>query len=871
MHVYQGHLAASYCTIPIFCQTSVVPEVPKRFRNLFIIHLIYNNSFCYSCIWEESHSTPVPRCIYPEQHGYIVTGEVTETWNAELEVELERINTPKIYAGEIFNRLLLTVQYQTDHRVRIKIQPKDVPRYEVPQEALDISDDFRTTEDRLYDVSIIKGPPRFAVVVKRRSDSTVVFSTDVPGLTFTDQFLQITTRLPSSNLYGFGEHNHRRFQHDMNWKTWSIFAGGGLPIEPINVYGVQPTYMNLENDGKATMVLLKNSNAMDVVLQPDPYPAVTYRVIGGILDFYIFMGPTPEEAVQQYIQAIGKPMMPPYWAQGYHLCRWGYLNITDVHNVMSRNRESGIPYEGQWVDIEYMYKLYDYTYDKKGWVDLPKLIEDLHNHHQKFIVIIVKKAKINSPGYDMYDDGVRQDIFIKNSSNKVLIGKSWPGISAFPDFTNPKTENWWYKWMSYLYHDENIKFDALWIDLNEPKNFVNGSIDGCIKNRWNNPPYIPNIVGSQYGSLNFKTICMDSQQHWGRHYDVHSLYGHSEAIQTYNALLKLHPQKRPWAITRSNFVGTGKYASKWMGDNQSKWSNLHWSIASIMEFSMFGFSLNGVDICGFQGDAEYEMCIRWHQLGAFYPFARNHNGRKRQILYRHQDPAAWDQRFIDIVKPVLMTRYRLLPYLYTLMFKAHQYGDMVMKALLFEFPTDKQTWSLDKQFLLGPALLISPVLQQNQTKVEAYFPQSRWYDYMTGEEIVPAAQFHNLYTPLHKFNLHVRGGYIIPVQRPDTTTYTSRKNSMDLLIALDEHNVANGELFLDDGEGLSEVVTQSFSVLIFQQTVSLRLKPRVHNYEEAKNLKISTIEIYGLNKLPQKVTINGRELDDNYIRQSGQV
>ncbi|ESO98986.1 hypothetical protein LOTGIDRAFT_231303 [Lottia gigantea] len=778
------------------------------------------------CIWREQKGASAPWCIYPEGHGYLLKGEMVES-DQDLTGELTRIDTPRIYRGDIYDTLVVSIEYQTESRLRIKISPKGIKRYEVPKEALDIISPSTppTADQQLYEVSVIKGPPQFGIKVMRKNSNVTVFSSDVPGLTFTDQFLQITTRLPSSNLYGFGEHNHRRFQHDMNWKTWSMFTRDIGVGGPENLYGVHPVYMNLENDGKATMVLLKNSNAMEITLQPDPNPAVTYRVIGGVLDFYIFMGPTPEQAVQQYLEAIGKPMMPPYWALGFQLCRWGYKDLDDMKMVIRRNREAGIPYDVQWGDIEYLYKKYLFTYDRGLWKDLPQVVDDLHDNNQYFIVIVdpavgsdpqlIKEAKINSPGYDMYDDGVRQDIFIKNASGDVLIAEVWPGKTAYPDFTNPKTEDYWLKWMSFFYRNEDIKYDALWIDMNEPSSFVPGSIYGCENTTWDYPPYVPHIFGAgDEGKMYDKTLCMTSEQYWGKHYDVHSLYGHSHSIQTYNALLRQFPEKRPWTMTRSNFVGTGKYASKWMGDNQSIWPHLHWSIISIMEFSMFGFALNGADICGFWFEAEYEMCIRWHQLGAFYPFARNHNGRGDDpVIFKHQDPAAWDQRFIDIVKPVLMTRYRLLPYLYTLMFKAHQYGDMVMKALLFEFPTDKQTWRLDKQFLLGSALLVSPVLQQvqfyqiiiitsittgtvlsnyyyhqyynrysfiklllspllqqNQTTVEAYFPQSRWYDYMTGEEVLAVGQIQNLYTPLDKFNLHIRGGYIIPVQQPDTTT-----------------------------------------------------------------------------------------------------
>ncbi|XP_055955058.1 maltase-glucoamylase isoform X1 [Patella vulgata] len=820
------------------------------------------------CVWRKSNDDNSPQCVYSIGHGYLVRGEITKTSNG-LQAEVERIKTPKIYDSEIYDRLVVTVEYQTESRLRIKIVPKDVDRYVVPDEALNIRLPGKPppASSRLYEVTLVKGTPQFGIIVTRKGDSTAVFSTDLPGMTYSDQFLQITTRLPSDNLYGFGEHNHSRFRHDMNWKTWSIFPRRIGREKSVNLYSAHPVYMNLENDGRGSVVLLKNTNAMEVVLQPSPNPAITYRVIGGILDFYIFMGPSPEQAVQQYIQAIGEPVMPPYWALGFHVCRFGYNDVNDVEAVIKRTRAAGLPYDAQWVDIEYKYEFVDFTLNKKLWGDLPKVIEDLHGHNQKFILTIdpgslanrkkIKKVKLNSPGYNVYDDGVLQDVFIKNESNQIVLAKYWPGMAATPDFTNPKTQGWWLKNMEYLYNDENIKYDALWLDKNEvsPRDSMK-----CSRNKWNNPPYVPDVGGSSEDSiLNKNTICMDLKQHWGRHYDSRALYGHGQSILTYNGLLHQFPRKRPWVMTRSSFVGTGKYATKWMGDNRSTWADILWSVISIVEFSMFGFAMNGADICGFGYAAEYELCLRWHQLGAFYPFSRNHNTKKK----RPQDPASWDQRFVDIVKPVLMTRYRLLPYLYTLMYKAHEEGHMVMKALLFEFPADRNTWSIDRQFLLGPALLISPALEPNQTVVEAYFPKARWYEYNQGSEIIPSARTHKLYTPLEVVNLHIRGGHVIPVQQPSTTTYQSRQNPMGIIIALDENHLANGELFLDDGESLETHKNIKSTIVQFSmsKTGELVIKYMVNNYTGADYLYIKTIEIYGLNKIPVDVRVNDASVD----------
>ncbi|KAK6195437.1 hypothetical protein SNE40_000868 [Patella caerulea] len=846
-----------------------------------------NECIVRGCLWITQTAKGEPRCIYPEGHGYRLKGGINKTAAGFIQ-HLQKIQSTNIYGGRMYDELTVHVEYQTKHRLRIKIYPGGAGRYEIPIEALDIESSSSPTssDEQLYDVNVVEYGPQFGVVVRRKSTNTTVFSTDIPGMTFSDQFLQITTRLPSDNLYGFGEHNHRQFKHDMNWRTWSIFTRDSAPVGPENLYGAHPVYLNLEDDGNASMVLLKNSNGMDITLQPNPNPAVTYRVIGGILDFYIFMGPSPEQAVQQYIQAIGLPIMPPYWSLGFHLSRWGYKDLEDMQMVINRTRDAGIPYDVQWADIDYMYHFMDFTYDKSNWSGLPDLVENLHRNNQKFVVILdsgiasnttlIHGAEQNSPGFNIYQDGIDKQMYVKDASGNALIGEVWPGQTAYPDFTRPNTMNWWLKWMRYLRKNESIEFDALWIDMNEPSSFVDGSIQGCnSSSKLNYPPYGAHILGTEIdGRLFGKTLCMDSQQHWGRHYDVHNLYAHSQAIRIHDGLSNMSPLKRPWAMTRSSFVGTGKYATKWMGDNQSKWPQLHWSIVSIMEFSMFGFAMNGADMCGFWYEADYEMCLRWHQLGAFYPFSRNHNAKgDYPVIFKHQDPAGWDEHFIDIVKPVLLTRYRLLPYLYTLMYKAHEEGYMVMKALLFEFPEDRNTWSIDRQFLLGPALLISPALEQNQTVVDAYFPKGRWYEYHTGEEITNTGVVHQLYTPLDKFNLHLRGGYVIPWQEPSTTTYQSRTNFMGIIIALDENQLANGELFWDDGESLETYKNNQSSVLKFTMVKAgeLTFDFQTNNYRAAELRKIQVIEIYGLDRIPDKVFVDDTRVDDYKIRQSGKV
>ncbi|XP_066427526.1 sucrase-isomaltase, intestinal-like, partial [Molothrus aeneus] len=206
----------------------------------------------------------------------------------------------------------------------------------------------------------------------------------------------------------------------------------------------------------------------------------------------------------------------------------------------------------------------------------------------------------------------------------------------------------------------------------------------------------------------------------------------------------------------------------------------------------------GADICGFFGEPSFELCARWMELGAFYPYSRNHNGNRD----KRQDPVAWNSTFVALSRRVLGLRYRLLPLLYSLLFRAHARGHTVLRPLLHEFVEDRTTWDLDRQFLWGEGLLVSPVLEPGVTQVRAYLPDARWFDFHTDEEVGVRRQFRNFPAPLGHINVHIRGGLILPQQLPANNTKFSRRQPLLLTVAPNDAQEASGSLYWDDGVGI---------------------------------------------------------------------
>uniref|UniRef100_A0A671Y7K2 alpha-glucosidase n=1 Tax=Sparus aurata TaxID=8175 RepID=A0A671Y7K2_SPAAU len=770
------------------------------------------------CIWQQSTIAGVPWCYFPTDYGYSVSNSQQTLSGMTVDINRNmRYRSSNRPGSPDINNLRVEIIYHKSDMLQFKIWDPTTERYEVPVELSVPATPDTDENSRLYKVQITQNP--FGIQVYRKSTGTKIWDSSVPGFTFSDMFIQVSTRLASENIYGFGETEHPTYRHNLDFHTWGMFSKDQPPGYKMNCYGVHPFYMGLEDTTDAHGVLLLNSNAMDVTFQPTP--ALTYRTLGGILDFYMVLGPTPESVVQQYTELIGRPVLPAYWSLGFQLCRYGYVNDTEISDLYRDMKKAGIPYDVQYGDIDYMERQLDFVLSS-DFSNLPALVDTMRGEGMRFIFILDPAISGNeTQPYPAFERGVAADVFIKwpkELSDEIVWGKVWPdfpnvtvdesldwdtqvelyrAFAAFPDFFRDTTAAWWRQEIKDFY-DKTMKFDGLWIDMNEPASFVHGTVGGkCLGNPLlENPPYMPPLESKHLG-LNHKTLCMNSEQILPsgkrvKHYDVHNLYGWSHTKPTYDALLNV-TGKRGIVVTRSTYPSSGKWAGHWLGDNFAAWDQLEKSIIGMMEFSLFGIPYTGADICGFFNPSEYELCLRWMQLGAFYPYSRNHNGK---------DPVSWDERFANVSRDVLNIRYTLLPYLYTLMYEAHVKGSTVVRPLLHEFVDDKNTYGVHKQFLWGPAFLITPAL--GVTTVDGYVPDALWYDYYTAKDIGVRRQMLTMNTPLEHINLHIRGGYIIPWQKAEPNTFFSRKNPLGLIVALSDSNTAQGSLFWDDGEGIGK-------------------------------------------------------------------
>ncbi|EFX87690.1 hypothetical protein DAPPUDRAFT_312136 [Daphnia pulex] len=830
------------------------------------------------CLWDSKNQHP--NCYLPDSsvYGYEINGTVTDLPNQmgfTLDLRRRRAaddsTTFSLYGGD-FDQVTFEVNYYSDSTLGLRFYPKDANASELrPPVALTLTE-TPLTDNVHYETRIVSsenGEP-FNVQIIRKSSQAVIFDTSLGGLTIAEQFLMISTKLPTRYLYGFGENTHDNLLHDMRYKMWPIFSRGQAPgMRDINVYGAQPFYMASEEDGSSHGVFLFNSHAMDVTTMP--YPGLTFRAIGGMLEFFVFLGPEPESVVKQYSDVIGKTFMPPYFALGFQLSRWGYRNTSNLKDAVDRTRDLEIPHDVQYADIDYMDARKDFTIDPVNFGDLPALVDEVKKDGLRFGIILDPAIAHERTGYLPFRRGDNNKVFVQwaNSSYKPegqaandnnLYGRVWPiRETAFPDFFKTKTKQWWTEEIRIFREEQKLNFDILWIDMNEPSNFLTGTLLQCPTNRWDDPPYgtMAAHVGAT-GRLSEKTICMASN--FGEndeflHYEVHSLYGYSHAMATQSALRQILTGKRSMVLSRSTFAGSGKYAGHWLGDNYSTWNQMANSIIGMIEFNMFNIPYVGPDICGFNLNTEEEMCERWMELGAFYPFSRNHNS----FIFKDQDPAQWPDTVAVSGRKALNIRYRLLPYLYTLFYDSHTIGGTVVRPLYHEYPKDISARSIDKQFMWGPALLISPVLEQGKLSVDVYIPDDVWYDYYTGERIEVLGKT-NLSAPRDHINLHLRGGYILPAQKPALNTMLSRQNNFELLVPLNDQNSASGKMFWDDGESFNTIEDGLYQINTFElkaDTLTIKVEKVSNKSWSGITQLLDTIQFMGWSKNPTSVAVNG--------------
>ncbi|EWC45319.1 hypothetical protein DRE_00718 [Drechslerella stenobrocha 248] len=409
-------------------------------------------------------------------HGhYVLAGPAEWESSASCVAYLQGKTGHTTKYGPSINRLKLEVYPFTAKIARIKIVDAGRRRWEVPQELVPIGEVLSDIEklplNADFELLLDDEPGDVGFAIIRKSDGVPVFDSRGFPISFCDHYMEISTRLPEGTLvYGLGEVTGPFLREPgSRYAFWARDAQ--TPLHE-NAYSSLPIFAGM-HEGKAFGVYLHNSNALDMVYTDSK---ITYKVVGGVLDFFVYIGDSYEDVTRQHQLVTGFPRLPPYYSLGYHQCRWFYDTTEKLHESREKNVEADIPVDVFWLDIDYMEKYKLFTLDQDRYPNFAEYIrEKMHKENHKLVVILDPGIKCNVEGYKPWTRGVELDIFIKNGNEKRdFVGKVWPGHVVFPDWIHPKVQQYWTEmFREWL---EIMPVDGIWHDMNECSNFVNGDV-----------------------------------------------------------------------------------------------------------------------------------------------------------------------------------------------------------------------------------------------------------------------------------------------------------------------------------------------------------------------------------------------------------
>lgn len=629
--------------------------------------------------------------------------------------------------------------------------------------------------------------------------------------------------------------NYKSLQKD------EIFTGLGEKTGPLNKAGRQYIHWNTDEFGyhqdtdplyASTPFYFARANGLWYGIFLDNTSKTTFnfgasnhrfsffKTERGQLRYYFFHSENPYEILNQYCSLTGYTPLPPKWSLGYQQCRYSYYPDKELLSLARTFREKNIPADVLYLDIHYMDDYKVFTWHPDRFPNPKKLLDELKELGFKIVVIVDPGVKVEN-GYEVMEDGLKNDVFLKYPDGENYIGEAWPGQIYLPDFTREESRNWWASKFQKLVDDG---IDGFWNDMNEP------AVWG--KN-------VPDLVEFDYDG------------HSKNHKEGHNIYGMQMARSTNEGAKKALKGKRPFVLTRAAFSGIQRFSALWTGDNVSDPNHLFLGARLITQLGLVGVPFSGNDVGGFIGESSIPLFQRWIVLGAFTPFYRGHT----MINSRDAEPWSFGEEAEEIARNYISLRYKLMPYIYSIFYEHTKNAKPLCRALFLDYPDDDLLFSgpYQSQYLFGPSLLICPIGPDEYLK-KVYLPEGKWYDFFT-DEIYEGKKEYVLEFPNDKLPVFVKSNAIIPSQNPVQNNQIKNDGTLRLHL-YNGFSETQFELYEDDGEScafedgnylniLFELTSNSLNIKYLNHKFKNpynKMKLYFHGFENIKNVKYSGIE-----------------------------
>lgn len=679
-----------------------------------------------------------------------------------------------------------------------------------------------------------------------------VLQQDQPGwpIEFHGGTFRLYKAIPSDEHYfGLGDKPGGLDRRGHSYSMWNSDAYS-FQESSDELYKTIPFFITFRA-GRAAGVLFDNTFRSAFDFGQETQSVFSFGADGGSIDYYILAGPTPKDVLRQYGWLTGYTPLPPMWALGYQQSRSSYYPQARVEEIADRLRAEHIPADAIYLDIDYQQSLRPFTVDGQRFPHFDQMVSNLKR--KEFRVVAITDPHIARTPYDDYPpyrSGVAGDRFLRNADGSLYVGKVWPGDSVFPEFTQASTRAWWGTLYEHFVRSDVAGF---WNDMNEPAIFSpTKTMPETVRHRIDEPGFASRIA---------------------THAEVHNVYGMLNSRATFEGVLALRPDERPFVLTRATYAGGQRYAWTWTGDNASTWNHMHLTTPMLLNLGLSGFSLSGADVGGFTGTPDAALLTKWFEIAAFQPLFREHSSRRsgdREPWIDGPNEENTRRKFIE-------TRYRLMPYLYTAAEELSRTGVPILRPLFVEFPQatlDGHPIDLDAggEFLFGSDLLVAPPPHEEQKDAyDVVFPPGDWFDFWSGLPVqqvpgahsanargkVPSVVAHTVKPKEDSLPVYVRGGAIVPMA--PLTQNTMQKPDGPLLLEVYPGKDCHGSLYVDDGISFA-YRSQGYA------RIALRCEVTEHSVVVHIGAREGTcpvwwsritVELLGLTNAPSAIRVNG--------------
>jgi len=432
------------------------------------------------------------------------------------------------------------------------------------------------------------------------------------------------------------------------------------------------------------------------------------------IDYWLTASPDPADILARYADATGHAPELPAWASGFWQSKLRYRTQEELLTVAREYRRRGLPLSVIVADFFHWSAMGDYRFDESEWPDPDAMVAELRQMGVELMVSIWPTVSPLSENYgEFYDRGllVGADQGVEFQQVIADKGMGTPMPVAFYDPTNPRAREYVWSLVKKNYLARGIR--VFWLDASEPEL---------------NPANPANL--SLYA---------------GPGAEVAGIYPRENA-RLFADGMATAGQEQTVLLSRSAWAGSARFGvAVWSGDIPATWDALRRQVRAGLSIAISGIPWWTTDIGGFHGGdpgnpAYQELIIRWFQYGAFCPLFRLHGDRNPRVPTGHtmtggpNEVWSYGAAAYERIVAVLRLRERLRPYLHEQMRVAARDGVPPMRPLWVDFPQDQDAWQTEDEFLLGPDLLIAPVLEPGVRVRDVYLPEGRtWVTAGTGD------------------------------------------------------------------------------------------------------------------------------------------